>query len=317
VALEEAGDLAAARGAYQSAAEIDDQYAELQFRWARTSLEPGQLERAAQRFRQARDLDALQFRTDSELNQRIRRAAAERADSKVRLFDAEAWFAASSSNSVPGREFFLEHVHLNPEGNYLLARALAEEVVAALNLAPTEEQKVGATRAAEAPIRSPWLSVADCLRAVGFTEWNRHDLVSRILDRMERPPFTQQADHAKQVEVLRAEMDALRSATKPAQVRRAAQQVAQSVARFPAEADLRWNLAQLLELAGDPAGAEEQWRAVIRLHPHDHLPYFNLANVIGAQGRADEARALYRQCLERKPDYDQARVQLATALKSD
>jgi tetratricopeptide (TPR) repeat protein len=315
MALEEAGDLPAACVAYQCAAEIDDQYADLHFRWARSSLEPGQPERAAQRFRQARDLDALQFRADSQLNQLIRRAATDRADRQVRFFDAEAWVAANSPEGVPGSEFFLEHVHLNPEGNHLLARALAEEVVNALDLAPNPNRKDGANRAAAPPTGSPWLSHADCLQALGFTGWNRHDLLSRILERMEQPPFTQQMDHAKRIQGLRTEIDALRSATKPAQVRRAAQQVAQAVARFPEQADLRWNLAQLLDLAGDAAGAEEQWRAVIRLRPHDHLPYYNLAKVIEVQGRVDEAQLLYRRCLERKPDYDQARQELASALK--
>ena len=311
VAFEEAGDLAAARVAYQSAAEIDDQYADLLFRWARCSLDPGQTEPATHRFRQARDLDALQFRTDSQLNELIRRAAAERADRKVRFFDAEAWFAAHSPHGVPGSEFFLEHVHFNPEGNYLLARALAEQIVNTLDLAPAAGRQNGSNQAAPAAADPPWLSLDDCLRTLGFTEWNRHDLLSRILERMEQPPFTQQIDHEKQIQDLRQQIDELRSATKPALVQRAAQQVARAVARSPDDADLRWNLAQLLDLAGDAAGAEEHWRAVIRLQPHAHLPYYNLAKVIEVQGRLDDARQLYLQCLERKPDYDQARQQLA------
>jgi tetratricopeptide (TPR) repeat protein len=313
VAFEEAGDLAAARVAYQSAAEIDDHYADLLFRWARSSLEPGQTEPAAQRFRQARDRDALQFRTDSQLNQLIQRAAAERADRKVRFFDAEAWFAAHSPHGVPGSEFFLEHVHLSPEGNYLLAQAMAEQIVDALDLAPAPGRHSGSVQAAAPAADPPWLSLDECLRALGFTEWNRHDLLSRILERVEQPPFTQQIDHAKQIQDLRQQIEALRAATKPALVQRAAQQVARAVAQSPNDTDLRWNLAQLLDLAGDAVGAEEQWRAVIRLHPHAHLPYYNLAKVVEAQGRDDEARQLYLQCLERKPDYDLARQQLAAA----
>ena len=43
------------------------------------------------------------------------------------LLDAEALFATNGPPGGPGAELFYEHVHLTPEGNYLLARAVAGE----------------------------------------------------------------------------------------------------------------------------------------------------------------------------------------------
>jgi hypothetical protein len=50
----------------------------------------------------------------------------------VELVDGEGVFAEGSPHGIPGRELFYEHVHMNPHGNYLLARALFPRVVAHL-----------------------------------------------------------------------------------------------------------------------------------------------------------------------------------------
>jgi hypothetical protein len=39
--------------------------------------------------------------------------------------------SANSPHQIPGEEFFYEHVHLNFQGNYLLARAFAEQIESA------------------------------------------------------------------------------------------------------------------------------------------------------------------------------------------
>jgi tetratricopeptide (TPR) repeat protein len=316
--FESAGDWAAASDCYRQAAEIDEQHAELAFRWARCSLELGQPERARELFRQARDQDALQFRTDTELNERIRKLAMAHADRMVHFLDTEALFEAISPAGVPGREFFLEHVHLNPEGNYLLARAVAEQVVKALALEPVSDGLavggIEADRSGGGGDGTPWRSLEECLGLLGFTDWNRHHLLTTIAERMEQPPFTQQLDHAQQLEGIRRHIEGLRLATKPAQLQRAAQRAAHSVARRPDDADLRWNLAQLLDLAGDAIEAEAQWRAVIRLWPYTHLPYYNLARLLENEQREVDARQVYLQCLELKPDYFEARYSLGSLL---
>lgn len=296
VAAEAQGSYAEALRAYDQAAGIDATFAELAFRQGRCRLALGGSSEAARDFGRARDFDALQFRADGRINGIIRQTAGAFAPRGVRLLDAEGLFAKNDPAGGPGTELFYEHVHLTPEGNYLLARAVAEEVARTLSLSE----------------KGQWLSQAECLQAAGFTEWNRLDALGVILDRMDGPPFTQQAGHAAQLAAMREAKERHRLASKPVQVRQEVRQVAQAVARRPEDTDLRWNLAALLEIAGEVAGSEEQWRTLIRLQPQAALPYFNLAKLLDEAGRGAESLPLYRECLRINADYFPARLALGT-----
>src|SRR5262249_50718109 len=67
-ALEAAQSCAEALKFYNSAAQLDDQYAELHFRMARCAWNVGDFASARQHFLRARDLDTLRFRADSRIN---------------------------------------------------------------------------------------------------------------------------------------------------------------------------------------------------------------------------------------------------------
>ncbi len=315
MALEAQGNFAEAAACYQRAAALDGHFADLCFRWAGCCLALGQPAEARRHFREARDQDALQFRTDGRLNDIIRQCAAAAAPSGVRLLDTEELFAASSPQGLAGDDFFYEHVHFHPAGNYLLARTVAERAADALALQASRSSRP--TSAATEPLNTApqsWVSEAECLQLLGFTEWNRHHLLAEILQRVELPPFTGQLNQAHHLQSLREQLNRLRSATKPAQIKQAAKQVAQTVARHPEDPELRWNLAQLLSVAGDLAPAEEQWRALIRLRPQASLPYYNLGRVIEGRGRESEAEQLYLQCLRINPGCFDAQYALGLAL---
>ncbi len=81
----------------------------------------------------ARDLDALRFRSDAAVNETIREVAAAQAGRGALLADAERAFDAASPAGGPGENLFLEHVHMNFAGNYLLARTVFETVVPTLD----------------------------------------------------------------------------------------------------------------------------------------------------------------------------------------
>ena len=124
--------------AYRSAAEIDDQYAELEFRIARTLWKHGDYSGAKEHFARARDLDTLRFRADSEIN-RINRAMASFGRG-VNLLDAEVILSGESLNGIIGNELMFDHVHLTPRGNYLLARAAFLQIASQL---PSEGRRTG------------------------------------------------------------------------------------------------------------------------------------------------------------------------------
>ena len=120
---------------YEAAEKIDDRFAELQFRLARCLMKAGRVAEARERFELARDLDVLRFRADSRINAIIREVAAAQEAAGVRFADAERALAEDDLDA-DGRcgeeDLFYEHVHLTFEGNYLLARAVLDQVVAAL-----------------------------------------------------------------------------------------------------------------------------------------------------------------------------------------
>ena len=301
-ALQNQGNFKDALAAYERAARIDDKFAELAFRRGECCRLLGQVAEAAKLFRQAREQDALQFRADDRINSSIRRAAEEFASRQVRLADADRLFATNSAQGLVGSDYFYEHVHLTPEGNYLLARAVAEQGAESLAL----------------PASNSWVSLPDCLRLLGFTDWNRFDAFNVIYDRIQKAPFTNQLDHLQQLQSINEQLDHYRLATKPAQVRREAAQVSQMVARFPQNPDLRWNLAVLREAAGETSSAEEQWRALIALQPRSALAAFNLGRLLESLGRLAEALQFYDLASRVRPDYYPARYALgALSLRLD
>ncbi len=236
----------------------------------------------------------MQFRADSRINQRIRQAAAAFADRGVGLLDAEELVATNGPHGLAGGEYFYEHVHLNPEGNYLLARAVAEQAAKAL-LLDTPGQ---------------WVSAPECLRLLGLTDWSRYDALQIILDRVHAAPFTHQLDHARQLETLNEQLARYRLARKPAQVRLEVRQVSGIVARQSDDPDLHSILAVLLAAEGDVSGAEAQWRRVIDLLPQAVDPRFKLAQLLDGVDRCAEAFSFYTDCLRLDPEHYEARYAL-------
>ncbi len=194
--LESAGAYEAAVKLYLSAADIDPQYAELQFRIASCLWNLGDYTAAKEHFVRAQDLDTLRFRADSKMNDIIR-SVANASGAGVELVDAAAIFAEHSPHGIAGRELFYEHVHMNPEGNYLLAGALFPQVVNAL---PPEVRSSAAS--------SDVLSQAACDRLLALTRYDRARLAKEMLARLQNPPFTNQLNHYEQILNLRIHAEA-------------------------------------------------------------------------------------------------------------
>ena len=292
------GEASNALAFFAQAERLDADFADLSFRQGQCALLLGRDREAADLLQRARDQDALQFRADDVINQTLRRAAAAFQKQGVNLVDAERLLATNSPDGLSGAEYFYEHVHLTPEGNYLLARAIADQAARILGLS-----SAGA-----------WVSPAECFGELGLTDWNRYDALTTILDRIQAPPFTFQLDHAHRVEALHEQLARYRPASKPAQVRRQAAEVAARVRQEPDDVDLRWNLAVLLQMSGDAKGTEEQWRALMQLQPQSILPPFNLARLMEDLGRPGEAASLYNRCLSLNSGYYPARYSLGRVL---
>jgi tetratricopeptide (TPR) repeat protein len=172
--------------AYQGATKIDDQYAEVEFRIARSLWMQGDYAGAKQHFLCARDLDTLRFRADSQINE-INRSVASSSPG-AELVDAEAIFSKESPNGIIGSELVYEHVHMTPLGNYLLARAMFLQI--ASKLPPV---------AGHAVTESDVPSEAECEQLLAFTGHDRSRIAAEMLQRLQKPPFTNQMNHSDQV----------------------------------------------------------------------------------------------------------------------
>ncbi len=190
IAQENARAFSDALKSYAAAAQIDDQYAEMQFRMARCLWALGDYASAKEHFVRAQDLDTLRFRADTRINDIIR-SVANSSGKQVELLDAQSALAGESSYGVIGSELLYEHVHLNPTGNYLLARTAFTQMV----------DNLPAAVRTSALSANP-LSESECEQLLALTGHDRSRIDSEMIQRMQRPPFTSQLNHTEQIQNL-------------------------------------------------------------------------------------------------------------------
>jgi len=179
--LDVANSPAEAMKRYQAAAAIDAEFAELEFRMARAEWRFGDYKAAKEHFLRARDLDTLRFRADSRINE-INRSVA--AASGVTLVDAEKVLSDAAPDGIIGTDQIYEHVHMTPEGNYLLAAAMFAEIAPKLAV----RSQVSSTP-----------SEAECERLLALTGFDRWRLANEMFGRLQKAPFTNQFNHSEQL----------------------------------------------------------------------------------------------------------------------
>ena len=293
-AAEQAGQYQPAMEAFERAARIDDRYAELQFRWGRCCQALGQLGEARRHFILARDYDALRFRADSRLNDLIRQTAKNLSGKRLALVDAEEVISRQSPQGIAGGEFFWEHVHFNFDGNYALARALAEQVTAQMGW--ETNSRPGAI----------WLSREACARKLALTVWNQCEATERVQQRLELAPFTYQLNHDAQYRQYQQQAEHWRSLLTPDQSARDVQWYRDALVESPDDWVFHENLAQLYQ-SNDQAGPSAvEWTRVTELLPHYADAQYQLAVALDQLGRKEEAQARFEQALRLRPIFPEA-----------
>ncbi len=291
IALESAGDYQGALNQFAGAAAIDPQYAELQFRLGSCHLALANSAQALTEFELARDDDALAFRADTRINQVIREAADAYAGKGVCFLDADRLLAQNSPENIPGHELFYEHVHLNFDGNYLLARAFAEQTAKLL------PESIATHHQAE------WASSETCDRELAVSSWDRARVWQAVLDRMSEPLYTRQLTHDATVKLCEdkiGELNSRRDSEAPGQTKQLYQQ---ALAQAPADNFLHQNFAQFLGAKGALAQATEEAQRVCELLPQRPAQYCDIGNLLIIQGRIDEATEYFTRALALQADY--------------
>ena len=111
--------------AFREAEEIDDQFALVAWRIARTLDRLGRSEEAATAYRRARDLDVCPLRMISRLDKSLQRVASQ---SGTPLVDAAGAIEADSDDGLPGSDWYVDHVHPTLRGHQRIAELLVEEI---------------------------------------------------------------------------------------------------------------------------------------------------------------------------------------------
>lgn len=278
---ENAGDDQGAAQNYRSALRIDDGYADLVFRIGGCDWRLGDYENARRSFAKARELDTLRFRADGEINRLIRETAAGRESQGIYFADMEKALAAESGRGVPGDEFFLDHVHLNFRGNYLVARTLFDRIKPLL---PDEMKRTGSAAV-------NLLSAEACAEKLAYTDWDQYKIAEEMLNAyIKKPPFSNQLYHAEQVSKLEQGLVSLRTRLTVEIAQKSAAQYEDAIVHSPQDWWLHWKYAHLLyQGLKKDRDALEHLGKVTELVPHSVRGYSGMAFILHRLGDGEGA----------------------------
>jgi hypothetical protein len=142
-------------------------------------------------------------------------------------------------------------VHMNPRGNYLLARALFQQIT---SMVPAEIPR-GA-------VSTDILSEEDCEHLLAFTAYDRARVAGLILSKLERPPFTNQLNHAEEFQRLKSEAEA------SVDYQEIVSEYQWAIMQNPQDRLLHLNYGFFLHRY-EPVAAEQELRAAL---PYDNAP---------------------------------------------
>ena len=290
--LEQAGSTKAALDKYLEAAAIDAEFAELQFRIGTCYLDLADKHLALEAFSKARDLDALAVRADSMINRIILESIAANINGPIVGIDAEKALADQADDGILGKELFYEHVHFTLEGNYRMARILAERVA----------DKIPSSIAQNFVQNSIEDEYQTCVRQLAITLWDQKRVWDVALGRISVAPFTSQSSHLSNTEYFKEKMREVDTRTTPASPSEDRQAYELALQHSPEDTLIRWNYAQHFQMMGALPEAINQGKIICELLPHAPWPHYFVGSLLAKQGRFEAAVEFLRIALEIQPD---------------
>jgi len=287
------GKQAEAVASYLQAAEIDDSYAELQFRLGRCYQLAGDYENARDRYVRARDLDTLRFRADTRISEVIREVADQTKLRRVHLANVAEALDANSPDGLSGAEFFHEHVHLTFEGNYVVAKTIVGQIE------PILTTRLGDKVSSRGRLPTP----QQCAQRLAYNDWSRQETLDTVLHGfLAKAPFTNQLYHKEQVAGVSQRLKALETALTLQALKEIGEQYRAAIEKAPDDWRLRWDYGKLLaEDLKQYGAASAQYRIVQQHLPHSYIGHDALASVLLAKSDVEGAIAEYKKELAVKP----------------
>lgn len=305
----EQDDPAGAIEEYQAALRIDDRFAEVHYRLGRQLLALDRRAEAAASFRRALDEDVCPLRAVSEIPEIVRRVGREMEApvvDAVRLLENNALRTLGHNN--PGRESFVDHVHLTIEATGQVAAAIVREMAAAELIDP--QAAWDDARLAEAAARIESRRDADtealALRNLAkVLNWaGKHEEAGPLaLQALEQRP--------DDPELLTLGAAYLRSTGDTDQ---AIDYYRRALRRAPKYVEARRLLGAALVESQQLPEALEQFRELTRLTPSDAHGWRMCGAVLAELGRHAEALTFYHQALQLTPDDPHLHYHLGVSL---
>lgn len=287
---EKAGEFLKAIASYQQAAQLDDHYADLHFRWAHCYLALNQFEQAYKHFSLARDWDALQFRTDGKLNETIRELASQIPNNLIHLIDvAHQWADPNlGMHGIPGNELFNDHVHFSFRGDYALAKTIYATAVNILEVKRCLKQPESISLATQ----------AQCARRLAYTALDHLTIIRSMAQMTAVPPFTDQLDHAERQVQFRQEIDRLRTALDQQTLGQSLDTYRQAINERPKDWNLRFGYANHLYQCKRYRDTAYQMEHVVKQYP-DIAPFrILLGYALAGTGQVGSAQEHFRYALQ-------------------
>jgi tetratricopeptide (TPR) repeat protein len=252
----------------------------------------GDVEGALAAFKEARDLDGLRMRADSQLNGIIRRLAGEQS-AHVTLVDSEKVFEQSDRGgfNIPGDAEFYDHVHLSSEGNYKVASAFSEAVVSQLGAA-----------------ESLPISRGKIFSELAFTPWDELRISREITEQLlSKVPYTNQWNHREKQLFRRRQVREMEVQLTPEAREKSLALYEAALEKRPGNADLKRLLSQFLADRGEQGKARELLRSVVQDFPKNIEAQYQLSLLSVLMNDIDEAEDRLLEILELNPYAIEAR----------
>lgn len=295
IALESAGKHQQALTEYQQAATIDDTYAELNFRIAKNLQSLSQLQKAQLYFSKARDYDALRFRADSRMNEIIRSVGQEMG-SKILLADAAQLANEKSFGGRAGNDLLYEHVHLNPAGNYLLAKVVESNVEKALNFHPKISE----------------VSWEACKQRLAYTKFDQKRIDDLNFSRLQTAPFTNQYTNEKEIALLKAQINSLEQHFDSVFISQAKNDYRKISQAHPFDWFVHLNYLRFLYHFDYYQEAAKEAEALHALLPFEYLSSINMSTTRRALKKYDVAERYLQQAIGINPYFTEAYKNVAS-----